>query len=416
LGHNDLRQKVRVSIKSDSQSWVFVTLAAAAMLMITMGARQAQGLFVFPISGSTGASIVTISFAMAVGQFMWGLAQPIAGVLSDRFGFQRVLLGGVLLLAIGTLLTPVFTSDVGLVVTIGILAALGSGAGSFSVLIGSLAQRLAPAQRSLASGVITGGGSFGQFVFAPIVQKLISVWGWMGAMWWLGAITLLALPLAGPIAGPKRHGGAIGGPSSVGMKTALRSAFGNSSYLLLHASFLTCGFHIAFLVTHLPGEVDLCGLPASVASWSLAIIGLANIAGSFAAGWLLNHFRGKYVLFGMYGSRTLLILLYLAAPKTDWTFYLLAVGLGFSWLGTAPPTAGVVGKLFGTRYLATLYGLTMLSHQIGGFFGAWLGGIAFSHYGNYLWMWYADAFLAAIAALLNLPIREPQVEPTAVPA
>src|SRR5262245_30764986 len=407
---------MNVSAKIDLQSWFFVALAAAAMLMMTMGARQAQGLFVFPISGSTGASIVTISFAMAVGQFMWGFAQPIAGVLSDRFGFQRVLLGGVLLLAIGTALTPVFTSNVGLVVTIGILSALGSGAGSFSVLIGALAQRLAPAQRSLASGLITGGGSFGQFVFAPIVQKLISVWGWMGAMWWLGAITLLALPLAGPIAGPKRHGGALGGHSSVAMKAALRSAFGNPSYLLLHASFLTCGFHIAFLVTHLPGEVDLCGLPASVASWSLAIIGLANIAGSFAAGWLLGRFRGKSVLFWMYGSRTMLILLYLAAPKTEWTFYLLAVGLGFSWLGTAPPTAGVVGKLFGTRYLATLYGLTMLSHQIGGFFGAWLGGLAFSHYGNYLWMWYADALLAACAAMLNLPIREPHVEPVAATA
>jgi predicted MFS family arabinose efflux permease len=200
------------------------------------------------------------------------------------------------------------------------------------------------------------------------------------------------------------------------MKAALHKAFGNSSYLLLHGSFLTCGFHIAFLVTHLPGEVDLCGLPASVASWSLAIIGLANIAGSFTAGWLLNRFRGKYVLFGMYGSRTLLILLYLAAPKTEWTFYLFAIGLGFSWLGTAPPTAGVVGKLFGTRYLATLYGLTMLSHQIGGFFGAWLGGIAFSHYGNYLWMWYADALFAALAALLNLPIREPRIERAVVPA
>jgi predicted MFS family arabinose efflux permease len=246
---------------------------------------------------------------------------------------------------------------------------------------------------------------------------LISTWGWMGAMWSLGAIALLALPLVKPIIGSARHGGTLGDASHAGgMKATVRTAFGNSSYLLLHGSFLTCGFHIAFLVTHLPGEVDLCGLPASVASWSLAIIGLSNIAGSFAAGWMLNHFRGKYILFGMYGSRTLLILLYLAAPKTEWTFYLMAIGLGFSWLGTAPPTAGVVGKLFGTRYLATLYGLTMLSHQTGAFFGAWLGGLAFAHYGNYLWMWYADAFFAAIAALLNLPIREPRVARAAVPA
>jgi predicted MFS family arabinose efflux permease len=406
-----------VTPDNKNTSWLFIALAAAAMLMITMGARQAQGLFVFPISGSTGVSIVTISFAMAVGQFMWGLAQPLAGVLADRFGFLRVLLGGVLILAVGTAVTPLFTSSFGLVVTIGILTAVGSGAGSFSVLIGALAQRLAPAERSLASGLITAGGSFGQFVFAPIVQKLISLWGWTGAMWSLGAITLLALPLVKSIAGPGGYGGAIpGGGRDGSMGASLRRAFGNTSYLLLHGSFLTCGFHIAFLVTHLPGEVDLCGLPASVASWSLAIIGLANIAGSVTAGWLLNHFRGKYVLFGMYGSRTLLILLYLAAPKTEWTFYFLAVGLGFSWLGTAPPTAGVVGKLFGMRHLATLYGLTMVSHQLGAFFGAWLGGLAFAHYGNYLWMWYADALLATVAALLNLPIREPRVERAAVPA
>jgi len=234
----------------------------------------------------------------------------------------------------------------------------------------------------------------------------------------LGALTLLALPLVRPISGGAANGaGAIALNTGMpGLRKALGEAFRNRSYLLLHGSFLTCGFHIAFLITHLPGEVGLCGLPASVASWSLAIIGLANIAGSFTAGWLLGRYRGKTVLFFMYSSRTLLILLYLIAPKTEWTFYLLAVGLGFSWLGTAPPTAGVVGKLFGMRYLATLYGMTMLSHQIGGFFGAWLGGLAFTHYGNYMWMWHADACFAMIAALLNLPIREPHAEPSAVPA
>lgn len=395
-------------------SWLYITLAAAALFMITMGVRQSQGLFLFPISGSTGVGIVAISFAMAVGQFMWGLAQPVGGALADRFGFRPVLLGGVLVLAIGMALTPLLTSHFGLVLTIGILSAVGSGAGSFTVLIGALARRLEPKERGVASGLITGGGSFGQFVFAPLAQYLITIWGWMGAMWSLAAIALLALPLVKTIAGPPSVAGGVSADGT--MRATLKTAFGNSSYLLLHGSFLTCGFHIAFLITHLPGEVDLCGLPASVASWSLAIIGLSNIAGCFAAGWMLGRFRGKYILFGMYGSRTLLILLYLAAPKTEWTFYLMAVGLGFSWLGTAPPTAGVVGKLFGTRYLATLYGMTMLSHQIGGFFGAWLGGLAFAHYGNYLWMWYADALFAAVAALLNLPIREPRVERVAVPA
>jgi predicted MFS family arabinose efflux permease len=354
---------------------------------------------------------------MAVGQFLWGAVAPVAGMLADRFGAARVLIGGVLILALGTALTPVLTSSAGLVFTIGVLTAVGSGAGSFSMLIGTVAGRLPPAYRGTAAGIITAGGSFGQFIFAPVAQALISLWGWMGAMWSLSLISLAALPLIRPVSGDgAAHHGAAESGSGGGLSEVVRKAFAERSYLLLHGSFLTCGFHIAFLVTHLPGEVDLCGFSASVASWSLAIIGLANIAGSFAAGWLLGRFRGKYVLFWMYGSRTLLILLYLAAPKTEWTFYLLAVGLGFSWLGTAPPTAGVVGKLFGTRYLATLYGLTMVSHQFGAFFGAWLGGLAFSHYGNYLWMWYADALLAALAAVLNLPIREPRVERSAVPA
>lgn len=395
-------------------AWLYLSIAAAAVLMVTMGVRQTQGLFLFPIAGSTGASIASISFAMAVGQFVWGAVQPVSGALADRFGAARVLAAGILLLAFGAAVTPLLTSSFGLVLTFGILTAAGSGAGSFAVLIGSLARRLAPEKRGTAAGLISAGGSFGQFVFAPVAQRFISLWGWMEAMWSLAALSLLALPLV-RVAGSGGGAGAAASDSG-GIRVALQNAFRDRSYLLLHGSFLTCGFHIAFLVTHLPGEVDLCGLAPSVASWSLAIIGLANIAGSFTAGWLLGRFRGKDVLFWLYGSRTLLILLYLAAPKTEWTFYLLAIGLGFSWLGTAPPTAGVVAKLFGMRYLATLYGMTMLSHQIGGFFGAWLGGLAFGYWGNYLWMWYADALFAMIAALLNLPIREARVARRAVPA
>jgi predicted MFS family arabinose efflux permease len=397
--------------------WEFITLAAAAMLMVTMGARQSLGLFIFPLNTSTGLGIVTISFAMAVGQFVWGAVQPIAGAVADRYGAGRVLLAGVLVFALGSALTPFMTTGLGIVLTIGLLSATGSGAASFSVLIGAVAGRLPAIHRGTATGIINAGGSFGQFVFAPLLQTLIVVVGWMGAMWSLAVITLAALPLArllrgsrAPISARADHSG------DSGLRAALKKALADPSYLLLHAGFFTCGFHIAFLVTHLPGEVDLCGLPASVASWSLAIIGLSNIFGSLAAGWCVNRYRSKYVLFWMYGSRALLVLLYLAAPKTVWTFYLFAVGLGFTWLATVPPTAGVVGKLFGTRYLATLFGLTVLSHQTGGFFGAWLGGIALTHYGNYLWMWYADALLAAAAAFCNLPIREPGVERYAVPA
>jgi predicted MFS family arabinose efflux permease len=394
---------------SPQRAWWGVTLIAAAVLMITMGARQSLGLFVSPINTTTGLGIVTISLALGVGQFVWGAVQPVAGAFADRYGPGRVLATGIVILALGTALTPAVSTGFGLIITLGLLSAAGSGAGSFSVLIGAASKRLPAESRGTASGVINAGGSFGQFVFAPLAQKLISVMGWMGAMWTLAAITLMTLPMARALRGHPAgaHAAAHG---ERGLRHAVSTALGDRSYLLLHAGFFTCGFHIAFLVTHLPGEVGLCGLPSSVASWSLAIIGLANIGGSLMAGLGVNRYRSKYILFWMYLSRALLVLAYLAAPKTALTFYLFAAGLGFTWLATVPPTAGVVAKLFGTRYLATLFGLTLLSHQVGGFFGAYLGGIAVSTQGSYLWMWYADAVLALAAALVNLPIREAPVE------
>jgi predicted MFS family arabinose efflux permease len=257
--------------------------------------------------------------------------------------------------------------------------------------------------------VINAGGSLGQFVFAPISQGLITVLGWVGAMFSLAAITLATLPIARAMRRSPAAAAAAAQNAGGGLRQAIREAFADRSYLLLHAGFFTCGFHIAFLVTHLPGEVNLCGLPPSVASWSLALIGLANIAGSLLVGQAVNRWRSKQILFWMYLSRTVLVLLYLAAPKTAFTFYVFAIGLGLTWLATVPPTAAIVGKLFGVRYLATLFGMTLLSHQVGGFFGAWLGGLAIDGSGNYLWMWYADAVLALAAALVNLPIREPKV-------
>jgi len=395
------------STTSPRAMWL-VIFTGAAFLMVTMGMRQSMGLFVSPINTATGLGIASISFALAVSQFIWGAMQPIAGAFADRYGTGRVLAVGIVLLAIGTAVTPLMTSTAGLIFAIGFLSAGGSGAGSFSVLIAAAAQRLPAERRGFASGVINAGGSFGQFVFAPLAQRLIAGLGWMGALWSMAVITLVALPLARvlrrPAVAPTARAAAA--PNDGGLRGALRSSMADRSYLLLHAGFFTCGFHIAFLVTHLPGEVDLCGLPASVASWSLAIIGLSNICGSLMAGYWVQRYRSKLILAWMYASRAVLILVYLMAPKTELTFYLFAIGLGFTWLATVPPTAAVVGKLFGTRYLATLFGLTLLSHQIGAFFGAWLGGIVVTQQGNYLWMWYADAMLAAAAALVNLPIKE----------
>ncbi|MFO1321098.1 MAG: MFS transporter [Burkholderiales bacterium] len=392
-----------------SSHWPLL-LAAAAILMITMGARQSMGLFVSPLNTATGLGIVAISFAMAVGQFVWGASQPILGAVADRYGSSRVIIVGGVMLAAGIALTPFVDSQWMLMLSLGILAAAGAGAGSFSILIGATARRLPPEKRSFASGFINAGGSFGQFVFAPLSQGLIAAFGWVAAMLALAATTLATLPLArfvghAPHETTKTTAGAAA-PASTGLGEQLRIAARDPSYWCLHAGFFTCGFHVAFLITHLPGEVQLCGLPASVAATSIAIIGLANIAGSLSAGALGGAYRMKYLLFWTYAVRAVAILVYLAAPKTTFTFYAFALVLGFTWLSTVPPTAGLVSKLFGTRHLATLFGLTLFSHQIGGFFGAWLGGLAVASTGSYTWMWYADIALAVVAAVVNLPIRE----------
>jgi len=383
----------------------FTTLMAAAILMITMGTRQSMGLYVGPLNTDTGLGIVTISLAMAIGQFVWGAVQPIAGAFADKFGPRPVLLTGLFILVLGSALTPLVSSQIGLILTLGLLTAIGSGACSFSVLLAAAAQRMPASSRGTASGIINAGGSFGQFVFAPIIGKLIQWVGWMGTMWSMAAVALLAIPLLNRLTNDT-HAHIKAPDPEGGLKKAFTDAMRNPSYLLLHLGFFTCGFHIAFLVTHLPTEVGLCGLSTTVASWSLALIGLANIVGSLFAGSCINLYRSKYVLACMYGSRAVLIALYLAAPKTEWTFYAFAVGLGLTWLATVPPTAALVGKLFGIRYLATLFGLTLLSHQVGGFLGAYLGGLVFEAQGDYHWMWWADIGLSALAAVINLPIKE----------
>ncbi len=389
--------------------WV-TTLMAASILMITMGTRQSMGLYVGPLNTDTGLGIVSISLAMAIGQFVWGAVQPIAGAFADKYGPRPVLLYGLLILVVGTAVTPFVNSQMGLILTMGLLTAMGAGACSFSVLLGAAAQRMPATSRGAASGIINAGGSFGQFVFAPIIGKLIQWVGWMGTMWSMAAVALLAIPLLNRLTSDTHAPTAVPTTPEGGLKKAVSEAMRNPSYLLLHLGFFTCGFHIAFLVTHLPTEVGLCGLSPTVASWSLALIGLANIVGSLIAGSCVNLYRSKYVLAVMYGSRAVLIALYLLAPKTEWTFYAFAVGLGLTWLATVPPTAALVGKLFGIRYLATLFGLTLLSHQIGGFLGAYLGGLVFDAQGDYHWMWWADIALSAMAALINLPIKEAPIQ------
>ena len=255
----------------------------------------------------------------------------------------------------------------------------------------------------------------GQILFAPLAQYVIGRAGWGIGMFAISAAALVTIPFAWLFRKPEGETrvtppdpvvAARGAAATIGLGEQLRVAARDRSYWFLHAGFFTCGFHIAFLVTHFPGELAMCGLSAKVAANSLAIIGLCNFGGSVLVGWLGGRYRMKNILALLYASRALVIVCYLLMPKTAFNVYLVAGALGFSWLATVPPTAGLVGKLFGTRYLTTLFGLTLLSHQIGGFLGAWLGGVAMTQLGSYRWMWYADIALALFAALINLPIRE----------
>src|SRR6185369_3741767 len=396
------------SKSSPRQLWT-LTLAAAAILLITMGVRQTSGLFLIPITQSTGISIVAMSFALAVGQFMFGAAQPVFGAIADKFGAEKVVIAGAIMLALGCVLTPLAKSSTGLLLTMGVLSAAGAAAGSFSILIGIAAQRLPPERRSFAAGLINAGGSVGQSVFAPLVQLIIGAAGWASAMFASAFAALLTIPLVLPL---RRSQSAAAGAASLApvphltLGEQLRVALRDPSYLCLHAGFFTCGFHIAFLVTHLPNDLRLCGLGPEVAPFALMLIGLFNVAGSLSAGWLGQRYRMKYLLAMIYASRALIVALYVVMPKTALNVYLFAGALGFTWLATVPPTSGLVSKLFGTRYLATLFGLTLLTHQIGGFLGAWLGGLALAQMGSYEWIWYADITLALLAAAVNLPIRE----------
>jgi predicted MFS family arabinose efflux permease len=394
-----------------------VLLAAAGTFALTMGARQSMGLFLGPINTATSLGLASISLAFAFGQLWWGLTQPFAGLVADRIGAGRVLLAGVLLVALGTALIPFMTTTAGLVFAIGVLAAGGAGMAGPSVLMAATT-RLVPAEkRGLASGIVNAGGSFGQIVFAPIAQGITAAAGWVASLQTLAALTLLALPAAWVLRGHSNVVAAGAAPARrEPAREAIARALAEPSYRLLAAGFFVCGFHVAFLATHLPGVVASCGLPPEVGAWSLAVIGLFNIVGSVAMGWAVSRWRMKSLLSLVYATRAVAVLIFVFAPKSAAVMLVFAAVMGLTFLSTVPPTAGLVAKFFGPANMATLFGIVMVSHQIGGFLGAWLGGKAFEASGHYEWMWYADIVLAVAAALLHLPIRENSLAPRAAAA
>jgi predicted MFS family arabinose efflux permease len=387
---------------------LLVLLAAAGTFALTMGARQSMGLFVGSINGATGLGLASVSLAFAFGQLWWGLTQPVAGIVTDRYGPGRVLIVGVLLVAFGTALIPLMTTTAGLILAIGVLSAGGAGMAGPATLMAAT-MRLVPAdKRGLATGVVNAGGSFGQFVFAPLAQAMTTAAGWAASVQALAALTLLALPAAWVLRAPPKVAAAAGAAKPEGTRAAVRRALADPSYRLLAAGFFVCGFHVAFLATHLPGVVAACGLSAEVGAWSLAMLGLFNIVGSLGIGWIMSRgpWRMKSLLSAIYAARGIAVLLFVLAPKTPAVMLIFAAFMGLTFLSTVPPTAGLVARFFGPAHMATLFGIVMVTHQIGGFAGAWLGGTLFEATGSYDWMWYADIVLAAGAALVHLPIRE----------
>ncbi|WP_453934506.1 MFS transporter [Acidovorax temperans] len=390
-----------------------VLLAAAGTFAMTMGTRQTMGLFLSALNTSTGLGIGSISLAFAFGQLWWGLTQPFAGAVADRIGTGRVILLGVALVALGTFITPYMATTAGLIFAIGVLAAGGAGMAGPSVLMAATA-RLVPLQkRGLASGIVNAGGSFGQFVMAPIAISLTAAVGWASALQWLGVLVLLALPAVWVLKGNSNalaaQAAAASGQKTLTAREAIAQALATPSYRYLAAGFLVCGFHVAFLATHLHGVIAACGLAPEVGGWSLAVIGLFNIVGSLGMGWAVGRWRMKSLLSLLsllYTVRGLAVLIFLFAPKTPALVLIFAAVMGITFLSTVPPTAGLVAKMFGTANMAMLFGIVMLSHQVGGFLGAYLGGSVFQATGSYDWVWYMDIVLALGAALVNLPIRE----------
>ena len=389
-----------------------VLLAAAGTFALTMGTRQTMGLFLSPLNTATGLGLASISLAFAFGQIFWGLTQPVAGAFADKLGVGRILLLGICMVALGTFITPYMTTTAGLIFAIGILAAGGAGIAGPAVLMAACARFIPPAKHGMAMGIVNAGGSMGQFVMAPIAGALLVGVGWFNAMQWLAVFVVLALPAAWVLRG-NRQAGAPGvvqqKPLSAG--EAIGNALKNPSYLLLAGGFFVCGFHVAFLGTHLPGVVAACGLPTQWGAWSLAVLGLFNIIGSVTMGWATGRWRMKSLLSLVYAARAVGVVLFLLAPKTGPVMLTFAAFMGLTFLSTVPPTAGLVTKFFGTANMATLFGLVMLVHQAGGFLGAYLGGKIFDATGSFDLVWYIDVVLAVGAALIHLPIKEAPLDP-----
>ena len=390
-----------------------VLLATSLALSIGFGIRHGFGLFLQPMSADLGWGRETFALAMAVQNLMWGVTQPFAGMLADKYGTAKVVVAGALLYALGLATMAHSTTPTMLVLTAGVLIGTSLSGLTFSIFAGILGRTFPPEKRSMALGISAAAGSFGQFAMLPGTQYFLSTLGWFGALVTLSLISLAIVPLTLALV-EKRVTGEHAFKQSA--SEAVREAFSHRGYVLLTVGFFVCGFQVVFVGVHLPSYLADRGMPAHVAVTALALIGLFNIIGTYTTGWLGGRMPKRYILSAIYFGRAVVIAAFVLMPLSVFSVYAFAIALGLLWLSTVPPTNGIVAQVFGVRYLSMLAGITFFSHQIGSFLGAWLGGRLYDTLGSYDVVWYLSIALGMVAGLLNLPIDEKEIARTKAPA
>jgi len=383
-----------------------IVLCGCLISVISFGPRSSLGFFLTPQSQANGWGRDVFGLALALQNILWGLGQPLAGMLADRFGVMRVLCAGGVFYALGLAAMAVSTTPLMLDVSAGLLIGFGLAGCSFGIVLSAFGKLLPPRWRSLAFGAGTAAGSFGQLLYAPLTVSLIDTVGWQETLGIFGAVMLIVLPLSLALAtsGIERDMRRSASQQSLGQ--ALAEAFGQRSYTLLVLGYFTCGFQLAFITVHLPAYLLDRGLSIEVGGWTIAVIGLFNIFGSLASGWVSNLVPKRYVLSVIYFSRALVVLAFIIFPVTAFSSIMFGAVMGLLWLSTIPPTNGIIALIFGTRWFATLAGFAFFSHQVGGFLGVWLGGVMFERTGSYDAVWWLSILFGLLSAVINLPIVE----------
>ena len=395
-----------------------VAICGCLIAMISFGPRSSLGFFLTPLSETNHWGRDVFALAVAIQNLLWGIGQPLAGGIADRFGTNRVLCVGAVFYALGLVIMAYSTTPGMLHLSAGVLIGLGLSGCSFNIVLGAFGKLLPEEWRSIGFGAGTAAGSFGQFLYSPIAVALMDNVGWQETLLIFGGVTLLILPLSLALATPAAPAGSSApAKPSQSARQAFAEAFGHRSYVLLVLGFFTCGFQLAFITVHLPSYLIDRGLSAEIGGWTLAVIGIFNIIGSLGSGWLSNRMPKRYLLSSIYFIRAAAIVAFITLPASPVATLVFGAVTGLMWLSTVPPTSALVAVMFGTRWLAMLFGFAFFSHQVGGFLGVLIGGIAFERTGSYDLVWWLSVLFGVLSAVINLPIVEkPVVRPAMAPA